>query len=552
MKNRQAACLVVALVKAHVATQTTMAVTPIDAVKLRSRLMAGYDLSEPDADLIVGSALGSLREDAGYEGDPGDVDGFLAHLTARVSKNLKDRSPEEDPVTAYLKAPVVDKERAGALAKDIEMMIEGAGAKAATREVIEPPHRNEYAPLRRDGLNLNKMRGFNLQIEKATNGQIKTGEELFERLIQMDEKNRNLTEALMASNSAGVDAPASAGAAPVQAYVFSSTVVDVKKAIPADRIVASPSFSASTVAKLPITIWRSDPPHPAVPEIDEEYLFDAATLATASFSIENGKNYALVGPTGCGKTTFMEQIAARLGRPFYRIPIDGEMRRREIIGSFKQQTFATGSATVWFDGLLTEAIRYPSIIDLDEFDRADPDLMYAAHQALERKGILILEDSGRYVRMHPSCSVGATANTKGRADGNGLYANVTELSEASRDRFPFWIDHDYLDQDAELELVSRANPAMSREVLGKLVAIAADMRVSFKGGTLRTACSTRQVKATAEFAASMMQIMREPAAMRHAINQVLVARAGDDADSAAIKQIVHQRLPDQQGGGNRP
>jgi MoxR-like ATPase len=293
-----------------------------------------------------------------------------------------------------------------------------------------------------------------------------------------------------------------------------------------------------------VTVFEWTNPHPTIPEIDPDYTFKKKDLRELLWCIENGKNSVLVGPTGCGKTTATEQIAARLKRPFFRVPIDGEMRKREIIGGFKQVVEDGRSVTRWFDGIVIEALKWPAILDMDEIDRADPDLQYVAHQIYEGKGVTILEDEGRRVQPNKYFGMIATANTKGRADGMNIYNLTAEMSEATRDRFPFWIDWDYMEEKVERETLKRKHPTLKDVTIEKIVQIANGLRACLTDGKIRTATSFRQVETCASYAQFLETDLghTEADARVLAIHKVMVSRAGDENEVAVMTEVAKKAL----------
>ncbi len=184
------------------------------------------------------------------------------------------------------------------------------------------------------------------------------------------------------------------------------------------------------------------------------------------------------------------------------------MRRRELIGGFKQVLENGQPTTKWFDGVLVNALRSPAILDMDEIDRADPDLQYVAHQVYEGKGVTILEDEGRYIAPHPHFAMIGTANTKGRADGLNIYGLTAEMSEATRDRFSFWIAWDYMPEAVEIVRLKQAVPGLDDQSAGQIVKLANALRSSLKDGKIRTATSYRQVRTCAEYAVFLRECGR--------------------------------------------
>lgn len=287
--------------------------------------------------------------------------------------------------------------------------------------------------------------------------------------------------------------------------------------------------------------WSS--PNPKVPAVDSGYCYTLDELTDILYCIEHKKNSVLVGPPGCGKTIATEQIAARLGRPFFRVPLDGQMRKREILGGFKQVVEDGHSVTRWFDGLVPQAMAWPSILTMDEIDRGDPDLQYVAHELYEGKGLTILEDEGRRIVPDPHFALIGTSNTKGRAEGMNIYSLGAEMSEATRDRFPFWIDWNYLPEGVETRQIERSVDGLAAGQAAKIIKIANGLRAALIEGKIRTATSYRQVLNCAQYAAFMAKTHRNPdKGLVLAIKKVFVARATDEGEVAAISEVAKAAL----------
>ncbi len=300
-------------------------------------------------------------------------------------------------------------------------------------------------------------------------------------------------------------------------------------------------------------VWTN--PHPKVPAINPSYVFRIEDLFDLLYCVDRKKNCILVGPTGCGKTDATEQLAARLGRPFYRIPMDGQMRKREILGGFKQVVRDGHSVTEWYDGLVPQAMAWPSIMTLDEIDRGDPDLQYVAHALYEGNGMTILEDEGRHIVPNEYFSILATANTKGRAEGMNIYSLSTEMSEATRDRFPFMLDWDYLPAEVEKKLLLKVVDKLTENAAAKIVKIANGLRAALVEGKIRTAASFRQVRNCAEYAAFQQTNHRgEDESLVLAVKKVFVGRATDEGEIAAVKEIAKAAIGDawEQANNRRP
>lgn len=405
--------------------------------------------------------------------------------------------------------------------------------RATSAAAPAEPSTAGYDPLPIPPIDHSILSSIDRVVFQATGGAVRNARTLFEKL---DEAQRVITSSAFASERPRTLPVPASGAAP------SGTMTRISAREPfADAIPAS--FDTLFDFDIPVYAW--DAPHPLVPvKRPGTFQYNPKVLRTILFAISNGYNAALVGPTGCGKTRMLQDIAARLGRPFRRVPIDGEMRKREIIGGFKQISTDKGPETRWFDGILVKAIQEPSIIDIDEIDHSDPDLAYVAHQAYERQGLTILEDEARLIPHHPDCAILATANTKGRDDGESgnLYALRNEMSEATRDRFAYWIECGYMTKEQEAHQLGIDVPALHRDSAEKLVKFANLMRASFLSGKISTTCSYRQTRACAALAVAppssdhAQRIAREI----DAIHTVLVARAPLRAETAALIELGNQ------------
>ena len=246
-----------------------------------------------------------------------------------------------------------------------------------------------------------------------------------------------------------------------------------------------------------------------------------------------------VGDPGCGKTEFFKQFARRIGMPYNGITFDGQLSRAEIIGSFRQITTPTGSATPFVDGLIPKLIQQPGILCLNEIDQCDPDIQYMLHDVYEGGGLTIQEDGGRFIPRHPDCFIVATANTKGRGSDNGLTNAKFEMSEATRDRYPIWLNFTYLEPAKESETIV-AKTSINEDVSAKLVEIATSIRSAWKNGEMSQPCSLRQLLDVAEMAEDFND--RGPyEALAIAADLVLVGRANEE-DATAIREFINQHV----------
>ncbi len=231
---------------------------------------------------------------------------------------------------------------------------------------------------------------------------------------------------------------------------------------------------------------------PEMDAADPDYMFDGFAVKIMNTCLRKRRNMASTGDPGCGKTEFYKQFGARVGLPVHVIPFDGSLTRAEIIGSFRQVPTANGPATPFVLGLIPRLIQQPCIIVIDEIDQADPDIQYMLHPVYEGKGLTINEDAGRFIPRHEHCYIVAAGNTKGRGSSNGLTNVKFEMSEATRDRFSYWVDFTYLPESKESETIQKKT-SLDKASADKIVKIASQIRKGYQEGQVEQPCSLRQL-----------------------------------------------------------
>lgn len=287
----------------------------------------------------------------------------------------------------------------------------------------------------------------------------------------------------------------------------------------------------------PSVKWETPKPH--IPARDPHYSFPGFATKVMISAIRRRANVVATGDPGCGKTEFFKQFGYALGLPVHVIPFDGSLDRSAIIGSFRQIATPTGSATPFVDGLLPTFIQQPCIIVLDEFDQADPDMQYVLHKFYEGEGITIMEDGGRFVPRHENCYIVAAANTKGRGSDNGLTHARHEMSEATRDRFPYWLTFTYLPADKEAATVT-AKTGLDAALAPKLVTVATAIRTAYNTGSLSQPCSMRQLLDSAALSRDFASL-GDDVALALACDVVMVGRANPE-DTGIIREAINQSL----------
>lgn len=265
--------------------------------------------------------------------------------------------------------------------------------------------------------------------------------------------------------------------------VPSFTLAPVATGIPSgkcNQVDADSIFPEMKGFTMSIPHFTWDAPHPDVPEINPDYIFRKEMLFKALRCLIKGENLWLQGHTGAGKTTFIEQIAARMGWPVARIAFDSNVDRSELVGRMQLVPDGKGgTASEWISGILERAMKGNYILLCDEIDAGHPNSLYVLQPILEGKPLSVLEDGGRIVNRQPMFRMVATGNTTGNGDPSGMYPACRILSAATLDRFPEFISVPYMTLDEETHLISKSAPTLSKTLVAKLAKFGAEMRAAF-------------------------------------------------------------------------
>lgn len=289
-----------------------------------------------------------------------------------------------------------------------------------------------------------------------------------------------------------------------------------------------PGLSAGTL--VPVFEW--DGPHPYVPEVDEHYIFRPEHVMRILYALTNNKRMFIHGHTGTGKTTLLEQVAARLKFPFLRINFDSEITRMDLIG--RDTLTEEGGKTIskFVDGMLPQMMSQPCIACFDEFDAVRPDVSYVMQSVLENNGLRITEDGGRLVQPHPLFRMFATGNTVGQGDEMGMYQAVRPQSLALLDRFTVWAKVDYLDEGQREALLSRHYPALDPKAKTAILKYVTEHISAFTDSKVLQPISPRGMLAIAD-----VLMFIGPKGIKQALEAVVLDRASR-SDYAVIKGII--------------
>jgi len=237
-----------------------------------------------------------------------------------------------------------------------------------------------------------------------------------------------------------------------------------------------------------------------VPKHDENYIFGDVEMENwedVAVGIEDGEPVYIGGPTGCGKTMGVMEMAAVLNQPVRRVQLNRDFKVGEFVGRGTLVTDDDGNTiTGWKDGVLTEAMRNGWWLLLDEIDQSHPDVLMKLQAVLEGSPLVLTENFGEVVRPHPRFRVIATANTFGRGDEAGLYVGAKVMNEAMMDRFGVVIKAEYPKAETEVTIISRRTGLGKREAM-KMVKVAHKVREALEKEECCCTFSTRRLVAWA-------------------------------------------------------
>ncbi len=239
-----------------------------------------------------------------------------------------------------------------------------------------------------------------------------------------------------------------------------------------------------------------------VPEVDPTYKFDPDTTLAILAGFQYNRRVLIQGYHGTGKSTHIEQVAARLNWPCVRVNLDSHISRIDLIGKDQIKVDKGIQYTEFQEGILPWALRNPTAIVFDEYDAGRADVMFVIQRVLEIDGKLTLLDQNEVIDPHPYFRLFATANTIGLGDTTGLYHGTQQINQAQMDRWSLVCTLNYLSHDAEAAIVlSKAphyNTERGRQIVSQMVTVADLTRTAFMNGDLSTVMSPRSVIAWAQ------------------------------------------------------
>jgi cobaltochelatase CobS len=232
---------------------------------------------------------------------------------------------------------------------------------------------------------------------------------------------------------------------------------------------------------------------PNVPEVDPAYQFDHDTTLALLAGFAFNRRVMIQGFHGTGKSSHIEQVAARLNWPCIRINLDSHVSRIDLLGKDMIVLKEGKQVTEWKEGLLPWAIQNPVALVFDEYDAGRPDVMFVIQRVLEAEGRLTLLDQNQVIRPHPAFRLFATANTVGLGDATGLYHGTHQLNQGQLDRWNIVTILNYLHHDDEVKIINAKVEGLDPKDVENMVKVADMTREGFKNGDLSTLMSPRSV-----------------------------------------------------------
>jgi len=243
-------------------------------------------------------------------------------------------------------------------------------------------------------------------------------------------------------------------------------------------------------------------PDEHVPDVDADYQFNREVTLAILAGFKHNRRVMIQGYHGTGKSTHIEQVAARLNWPCIRINLDSHVSRIDLVGKDAIVLKEGKQVTEFREGMLPYCLQSNTALCFDEYDAGRPDVMFVIQRVLEVSGKLTLLDQSKVIRPHPSFRLFATTNTIGLGDTSGLYHGTQQINQGQMDRWSIVATLNYLPHDDEVKIVlSKAKSyakGEKKKVINNMVRVADLSRNAFINGDLSTVMSPRTVITWAE------------------------------------------------------
>jgi len=263
--------------------------------------------------------------------------------------------------------------------------------------------------------------------------------------------------------------------------------------LPDQEVAVRDLFGIDTDMQVPMFASANE----YVPEVDEAYRFDPDTTLAILAGFSFNARVMVQGYHGSGKTTHIEQVAARLNWACVRVNLDSYISRVDLIGRDAIVLRDGKQITEFQQGILHWSLQTPTALVFDEYDAGRPDVMFVIQRVLESEGRLTLLDQNRIIRPHPAFRLFATSNTIGLGDTTGLYHGTQQINQGQLDRWNIIATLNYLPHDEELDIALAKAPGYQNEegraLLSNMVQVANLTRQGFINGDLSTVMSLRTI-----------------------------------------------------------
>ena len=263
--------------------------------------------------------------------------------------------------------------------------------------------------------------------------------------------------------------------------------------VPDKMVTVREMFGVDSDMKVPFFSERD----PHVPDLDEAYVFDPQTTLAICAGLAFDRRVMIQGYHGTGKSTHIEQVAARLNWPLVRVNLDSHVSRIDLVGKDAIVLREGKQVTEFREGMLPWALQRPIALVFDEYDAGRPDVMFVIQRVLEAGGKLTLLDQNRVIRANPYFRLFSTTNTIGLGDTTGLYHGTQQINQGQMDRWSIVTTLNYLDHDVEAGIVLVKAPnydtTEGKRTIAAMVRVADMTRNAFMNGDISTVMSPRTV-----------------------------------------------------------
>ena len=268
--------------------------------------------------------------------------------------------------------------------------------------------------------------------------------------------------------------------------------------VPDRKVSVREAFGVDSDMQVPAFSYRDS----HVPDLDDAYRFDPQTTLAICAGLAHDRRVMIQGYHGTGKSTHIEQVAARLNWPCMRINLDSHVSRIDLVGKDAIVLRDGQQVTEFREGILPDALQSNTALCFVGYDAGRPDVMFVIQRVLEVSGKLTLLDQSKVIRPHPAFRLFSTTNTIGLGDTSGLYHGTQQINQGQMDRWSIVVTLNYLPHDDEVNIVlAKAkswNTEAGRKTVGAMVRVAELTRNAFMNGDLSTVMSPRTVITWAE------------------------------------------------------